>query len=146
MPGVAAVASRNGTVEVTASPGVDGAALLRELVSFLSVREFRSAEPTLEEIFVEAVRRCQNFDRDPGGGQARVPVARATPAFWITTVILPLLMAAWMILPQPIMSKSRGGLRLAVVDADRQGRRRCWSKRGRRAPAGEEGSEGRPRR
>ncbi len=55
MPGVAAVAARNGTVEVTASPGVDGAVLLRELVSFLSVREFRSAEPTLEEIFVEVV-------------------------------------------------------------------------------------------
>lgn len=39
-----------------------------------------------------------------------------TPAFWITTVILPLLMGAWMVLPSLIMSKSRGGLRLAVVD------------------------------
>jgi ABC-2 type transport system ATP-binding protein len=59
VPGVAAVAARNGSVEVTASPGVDGAALLRELVSFLSVREFRSAEPTLEEIFVEVVGDAQ---------------------------------------------------------------------------------------
>jgi ABC-2 type transport system ATP-binding protein len=54
--GVAAVAKKNGNLEVTAAPGVDGGALLRELVSFLNVREFRSAEPTLEEIFVEAVR------------------------------------------------------------------------------------------
>jgi ABC-2 type transport system ATP-binding protein len=55
VPGVTAVTSRNGCVELTAAPGVDGAVLLRELVSFLSVREFRSAEPTLEEIFVEVV-------------------------------------------------------------------------------------------
>jgi ABC-2 type transport system ATP-binding protein len=59
VPGVAAVAARNGSVELTASPGVDGAVLLRELVSFLSVREFRSAEPTLEEIFVEVVGDAQ---------------------------------------------------------------------------------------
>jgi ABC-2 type transport system permease protein len=39
-----------------------------------------------------------------------------TPAFWITTVILPLLMGAWIVLPSLIMSKSRGGLRMAVVD------------------------------
>ena len=57
--GVDAVAARNGYLEVTASPGVDGAELLRQLVSFLSVREFRSAEPTLEEIFVEAVNDAQ---------------------------------------------------------------------------------------
>jgi ABC-2 type transport system ATP-binding protein len=59
LPGVAAVAAKNGGFELTASPGVDGGALLRELVSFLSVREFRSAEPTLEEIFVEAVGDAQ---------------------------------------------------------------------------------------
>ncbi len=53
--GVTAVAARNGYLEITASPGVDAGELLRQLVSFLSVREFRSAEPTLEEIFVEAV-------------------------------------------------------------------------------------------
>jgi ABC-2 type transport system permease protein len=39
-----------------------------------------------------------------------------TPAFWITTVILPVLMAGWAVLPSLIMAKSRGGLRLAVVD------------------------------
>ena len=59
VPGVTAVAGRNGHLEVTTSPGVDAAELLRQLVSFLSVREFRSAEPTLEEIFVEAVRDAQ---------------------------------------------------------------------------------------
>ena len=55
LPGVSGLAARNGSYEVTAAPGVDSAALLRELVSLLDVREFRSAEPTLEEIFVEAV-------------------------------------------------------------------------------------------
>jgi len=59
IPGVAAVAARNGGFELTTAPGTDGGALLRELVSFLSVREFRSAEPTLEEIFVEAVGDAQ---------------------------------------------------------------------------------------
>jgi ABC-2 type transport system permease protein len=39
-----------------------------------------------------------------------------TPAFWITTVMLPLFMAGWSVLPSLIMAKSRGGLRLAVVD------------------------------
>lgn len=39
-----------------------------------------------------------------------------TPAFWITTVILPVLMAGWAVLPSLIMAKSRGGLRLAVID------------------------------
>ncbi len=48
-------AARNGSVEVTAAPGVDPAQLLREMVSLLPIREFRSAEPTLEEIFVQAV-------------------------------------------------------------------------------------------
>jgi ABC-2 type transport system permease protein len=39
-----------------------------------------------------------------------------TPGFWIATVAIPVLMGAWMILPTLIMSKSRGGLHLAVVD------------------------------
>jgi ABC-2 type transport system permease protein len=39
-----------------------------------------------------------------------------TPAFWITTIILPVLMAAWTVLPSLVMAKSRGKLRLAVVD------------------------------
>jgi ABC-2 type transport system ATP-binding protein len=56
LPAVAAVLpAANGALRLQAQPGVDGAALLRELVTFLDVREFRSAEPTLEEIFVKAV-------------------------------------------------------------------------------------------
>jgi len=39
-----------------------------------------------------------------------------TPGFWIATVIIPLLMGAWIILPSLIMAKSRSGLHLAIVD------------------------------
>jgi ABC-2 type transport system ATP-binding protein len=56
IPGIASLAASNGSLRVEAEPGVDGPELLRRLVSFLDVREFRSAEPTLEEIFVKAVR------------------------------------------------------------------------------------------
>jgi ABC-2 type transport system permease protein len=40
-----------------------------------------------------------------------------TAGFWIGTVALPLLMAAWLILPSLIMMRSRGELNLVVVDA-----------------------------
>ena len=39
-----------------------------------------------------------------------------TKGFWISTVALPLLMAAWLILPTLIMTKTRSSLHLAVVD------------------------------
>lgn len=39
-----------------------------------------------------------------------------TAGFWIGTVTIPLLMAAWLVLPSLIMMKSRGQLHLAVVD------------------------------
>ena len=39
-----------------------------------------------------------------------------TKGFWISTVALPLLMAAWLILPTLIMSKTRSSLELTVVD------------------------------
>lgn len=39
-----------------------------------------------------------------------------TAGFWIATVAIPVMMAAWIILPSLIMAKSRGGLHLAVVD------------------------------
>jgi ABC-2 type transport system ATP-binding protein len=62
LPGVRevtpATAGSDGPVRVAAEPGADGAALLREMVSFLAVHDFRSAEPTLEEIFVEAVQHA----------------------------------------------------------------------------------------
>jgi ABC-2 type transport system ATP-binding protein len=38
------------------APDADPAAVLRALVGFLAVRDFRSEEPALEEIFVKAVR------------------------------------------------------------------------------------------
>ncbi len=43
-------------VELVLRPQVPGPALLRELVDFLEVVEFRPQEATLEEIFVDAVR------------------------------------------------------------------------------------------
>ena len=62
LPGVQTVAAANGeapagagSLRLVADPGVEGPDLLREMVAFLTVREFRSAEPTLEEIFVKAV-------------------------------------------------------------------------------------------
>jgi ABC-2 type transport system ATP-binding protein len=58
-PGVVDVAASNGSLRVTAAPGVDGPALLRALVPLVGVREFASAEPTLEEMFVEAVRASE---------------------------------------------------------------------------------------
>ena len=60
LPGVREVAQTNGgPLRLVADPGVDGASLLREMVGFLAVRDFRSAEPSLEEIFVKAVRDSQ---------------------------------------------------------------------------------------
>jgi ABC-type uncharacterized transport system ATPase subunit len=56
LPAVEDVAATNGMLRVRAASGVDGPALLRQLVGVVEVREFRSAEPTLEEIFVQAVR------------------------------------------------------------------------------------------
>jgi ABC-2 type transport system ATP-binding protein len=53
--GVEEVLVGNGGVRLLTAPGVDGAALLRELVRRVPVREFRSEAPDLEEIFVKAV-------------------------------------------------------------------------------------------
>ncbi len=36
--------------------------------------------------------------------------------FWISTVALPVMMAAWLVLPSLVLSKARGAQRLAVVD------------------------------
>ena len=46
----------DGAARVLLAPGADRAAVLREMVAFLDVREFVGAEPELEEIFVRAVR------------------------------------------------------------------------------------------
>jgi ABC-2 type transport system ATP-binding protein len=58
-PGVLDVVQSNGSLRVTARPEGTSAELLRDLVAAVPVREFSSAEPTLEEIFVKAVRDAQ---------------------------------------------------------------------------------------
>ena len=54
--GVEQAVTQDGVAKLLLRPGVEGADVLRELVGFLRVREFRSQEPDLEEIFVKAVR------------------------------------------------------------------------------------------
>jgi ABC-type uncharacterized transport system ATPase subunit len=44
------------SLKVLLNPGVQGSDVLRELVQFLNVHEFRSEEPDLEEIFIKAVQ------------------------------------------------------------------------------------------
>jgi hypothetical protein len=48
--------SQNGLVKLLLSPAIEGHDVLRELVQFLRVHEFRSEEPELEQIFLKAVR------------------------------------------------------------------------------------------
>ena len=43
------------TLKVFLADGATAPQVLRELVSFLDVREFRSSEPALEEIFIKVV-------------------------------------------------------------------------------------------
>ena len=49
-------AEATGEARLFLAPEVRGAEVLRELVSFVAVSEFRSEEPDLEEIFIKAVR------------------------------------------------------------------------------------------
>ena len=56
VPGVAQVVERNGWAKLLLTREAEGPEVLRELVSFLRVTEFRSEEPELEEIFIKAVR------------------------------------------------------------------------------------------
>jgi ABC-2 type transport system ATP-binding protein len=53
--GVEHVLVRDGTAKVLLSPNTQGSTVLREMVQFLDVEEFRSEEPELEEIFIKAV-------------------------------------------------------------------------------------------
>jgi ABC-2 type transport system ATP-binding protein len=55
VPGVSQAVAQNGTAKLLLRPGVEGSAVLREIVQFLEVDEFRSEEPDLEEIFIKAV-------------------------------------------------------------------------------------------
>jgi len=56
LPGVDEVLGGDGALRLLLAPEAEGSAVLRELVGFLEVAEFRSEEPDLEEIFVKAVR------------------------------------------------------------------------------------------
>jgi ABC-2 type transport system ATP-binding protein len=56
LPGVEHVAAQDGQIKLLLATGVSGPQLLRELVGFLEIEEFRSEEPDLEEIFLKAVR------------------------------------------------------------------------------------------
>jgi ABC-2 type transport system ATP-binding protein len=56
VPGVEQVLPGNQSAKLLLAPEADGAAVLRQIVQFADVREFRSEEPELEEIFRKAVR------------------------------------------------------------------------------------------
>jgi ABC-2 type transport system ATP-binding protein len=56
LPGVEQVLIADGTAKVLLRDDAEGAELLHRAVAFLRVKEFRSEEPGLEEIFVKAVR------------------------------------------------------------------------------------------
>ncbi len=58
VPGVSQAIDHDGTVKLMLERGAEGPAVLRDLVGFLDVKEFRSAEPDLEEIFIKAVRNA----------------------------------------------------------------------------------------
>jgi ABC-2 type transport system ATP-binding protein len=56
LPGIAQATVRDGVAKVMLEPDADGSEILRRLVQFLDVHEFRSEEPELEQIFMKAVR------------------------------------------------------------------------------------------
>jgi ABC-2 type transport system ATP-binding protein len=56
VPGIEQILANNGQVKLLLAPDASGPAVLREIVQFLVVHEFRSEEPELEEIFIRAVR------------------------------------------------------------------------------------------
>jgi len=56
LPGVEQAVAQNGIVKLMLRPDAEGPEVLRQLVQFLRVHEFRSEEPELEQIFLKAVR------------------------------------------------------------------------------------------
>jgi ABC-2 type transport system ATP-binding protein len=56
LPEVAQALAQDGIVKLMLHPDADGPEVLRQLVQFLRVHEFRSEEPELEQIFLKAVR------------------------------------------------------------------------------------------
>jgi ABC-2 type transport system ATP-binding protein len=57
--GVEQVLARDGWAKLLLHPEARGPEVLRRLVELLEVREFRSEEPDLEEIFIKAVREAE---------------------------------------------------------------------------------------
>jgi ABC-2 type transport system ATP-binding protein len=55
MPEVEQAIVQDGVARLMLRPDVQGAAVLRQLVEFLNVHEFRSEEPELEQIFLKVV-------------------------------------------------------------------------------------------
>jgi ABC-2 type transport system ATP-binding protein len=55
MPEVEQALVQDGVAKLLLRPDVQGAAVLRQLVEFLNVHEFRSEEPELEQIFLKVV-------------------------------------------------------------------------------------------
>ena len=67
--GVEQAVEHHGALKLLLAPDAAGARVLTELVRFLEVSEFRSAEPGLDEIFVKAVREAEAAGGD--GGERR---------------------------------------------------------------------------
>jgi ABC-2 type transport system ATP-binding protein len=55
VPGVEQVLTLDSGAKILLGDGTSGAEVLKELVQFLTVHEFRSEEPSLEDIFIKAV-------------------------------------------------------------------------------------------
>jgi ABC-type uncharacterized transport system ATPase subunit len=56
VPGIREAIVQDGAARLLLDDGADGPSVLRHLVGFLSIAEFRSEEPDLEEIFLQALR------------------------------------------------------------------------------------------
>jgi ABC-2 type transport system ATP-binding protein len=56
LPEIEQAVAQNGIVKLLLRPEAEGPEVLRQLVQFLRVHEFRSEEPELEQIFLKAVR------------------------------------------------------------------------------------------
>jgi ABC-2 type transport system ATP-binding protein len=66
VPGVAQAIGGDGTVKLLLEDGARGAELLPRLMELVTVHEFRSEEPALEEIFIQAVREAEAETRAGG--------------------------------------------------------------------------------
>lgn len=56
LPGITQATIQDGVAKLMLEPDADGSEILKRMVQFLNVHEFRSEEPELEQIFIKAVR------------------------------------------------------------------------------------------